>query len=76
VLNRVDQWRAKQPRIFGDGFCARVAEGKRVVLMLDENLIGLSSETGIQRSVPVLKIFQCFGGNIDVTADGSVLRER
>lgn len=61
MLNGVDQWRAKQPRRFGDGFYARVAEGKRVVLMLDENLIGLSSETGIQRSVPVLKYFNASG---------------
>jgi hypothetical protein len=61
VLNRVDRWRTKQLRRFGDGFGARGAEGKRVILMLDENLIGLSSGTGIQRSVPVLKYFKASG---------------
>jgi hypothetical protein len=42
-------------------FVPRGAEGKRVILMLDENLIGLSSETGIQRSVPVLKYLKASG---------------
>ena len=61
MLDRVDQWRAKQLRRFGDGFCARGAEGKRVILMLDENLIRLSPETGIQRYVPFLKHLKASG---------------